>query len=536
MKFTKLLILLTLLNIITLSLSAKTGAPVGIVAAISEAKVLEAQQKNFPTLIDQASKVQIPDQEFTIPGSWANTVIKINKIKFDLQKVVSDNISILFEGDSHINIYGKKIKASGSLDAYVKVGIMPEVSATITIAVSKLDLAFKTRLGMKPHSKFPLKHIATLTMDDLTVAIEFDFHFANSYMDSVKSYFDGTIKEQINTYIKSSLKDTLLPIINTQAAAYVETLPVYVPTSIEKVLMDYSLISAPKIVGKILIFNIDGRIVQKGDPNDKADYPVGSKALPAMTVAPKGVKMFVSPYTINTFLHSVYYRSLLKYGFQVPNVNNIIPKKEGLLSSLNPVNVFRDMLKTKFGGDKRGLFEFDFAKLPQITLKNRVLSGSYELRIAFSLEKDEHVKQEKSRKVAQGVAATPVVDVPVPNSNFELFAGFLVNVDISATVKVNEGGKVNASIEKVDITNVKILQNFFGKKMIDSIAKSLVDYGVNSSKDWINTGYLSDIKFTLPDIAGMNFMDSKATINDDYIEFDIGVRFTSQRKKRFFKK
>src|SRR5690606_35883214 len=106
-----------------------------------------------------------------------------------------------------------------------------------------------------------------------------------------------------------------------------------------------------------------------------------------------------------------------------------------------------------FGEDKRGLFEFDFAKLPQIELKNKVISGTFEIRIAFSLEKDDKVKVEKNKKVTKlSVKTSDAPVIPVPNSKFELFAGFLVKLEISATVKVGEKGKINASIETVNMT------------------------------------------------------------------------------------
>lgn len=518
MKFVYLLIVITLLSLITTrrlkTHRHKNKGSVGIICAISHETIEKAQKRYLPPTLDIVKKMKIPDQHQTIEGSVFNTYVDIVNISVNLEQVASKNVKVTFGEKNQITVEAIDIKASGEFYASTKnLGVT--IGDKVTILIKDLDLSIAATLTWRKLKNGKMVPHAKVT--DFKANLDFDFHFSGSILDIIRGWLDSTIKAKVKTIVNTQLKDMVLPIINANIENYSETLPTLANLT-EKILMDYSVIEEPKIAGQVIILALDGRIFQKGDPNDKPGFPDGSSSMPQVRDAGKGIKLCISEYTLNTGLYSAFYSSLLRYDFQTPDILDVVQESKSFAShfGLSPTNIFRNHLKDNYAGpDKKVVVRIDVAaqKLPVVSLKNGEFKSVPTMRIALS-----------SKHKTTGV--------------WETFMGFEVEAEISARGTVKAGGLVDAHINTLTIKKFSTLINkFLGE---DTILKLLLNWGLDYAKSTANKDYLTDKRYAPPKVAGISFSNSGVVIADHVtIElepvFDMSNLKTFTRRRRHYK-
>ena len=443
MKFVYLLIALTLLSLATSRITKnqkalhKTKGSVGIICAISHDTIENAQKRYLPPTLDIVKKIKVADQHQVMEGSVFNTYIDITNIHFNIDQVSSNNVKVTFGEKNSLTLEAIDIKASGDLYASTKnLGVT--IGDTVKIVVKDLDLTIVATLTWRKLKNGKMVPHAKVT--DFKANLDFDFHFSSSILDTIKGWLDSTIKAKVKDIVNNQLKDMVLPILNANIETSLESLPT-IANLTEKIFIDYSVIEEPKIAGQAIILALDGRVFQKGDPNDKPGFPLGSSSLPQIRDAGKGVKLCISEYTLNTGLYSLFYSSLLKYDLTTSDILESFPESKSLVSKigLSPTNIFRNHLKDNYAGpDNKVVVIVDVAaqKLPVVSLKAGEFKLNPTIRIALS------AKDKKTGK-------------------WETFAGFDAELELAARGTVKEGGALDAHINTLNITKFTTLINKF---------------------------------------------------------------------------
>ena len=352
----------------------------------------------------------------------------------------------------------------------------------------------------------------------------------------IRSY----LANQLITNIQDNLKDTIIPVLKSLIQDYVQKMTIYAPiykhpTNNREIFIDYSLISNPKIQdNELLIIYIDGRCVQKGDENDKLDYPKYTGVLPKINKAPKGLKLQVSQFTINTFLHSLYYSNFFIFKYETGDL--LAPdgalgevKESGLMNKIvgtvNPQNLLRKSVIKHYGDHPNIIVDFAATEAPQIQLMNGEISTNIKLQLALSAR--EYIRQTK-----------------LLGDNLVTFAGFKTECQIKASASVTEGGKVSLKISQIKLISFKTITNqikIIGagifksrlKKVTDEhVLRNIINAVLKSFKKGINAEYKDGKEVKFP-VEGVQLKDSSAKLTSDFIEFEWAVKFVG---KKTFKK
>jgi len=474
---------------------------VGMRAGVKLTTIKDLQNHFFLDLIKEIQKIKIDNKDFSVDIGITTANIKIEDINLDLNLLRSQNIDISFVYPSSINFKGSNIGIGGNFKIKIKCGFLPEYETKIMIISKKLFVNADLRLDWRNHPNYKNKKTLFFEISNFELDIDFNFSFSDLVTELIKIYFNDDIKSYVVDYMKSSIKDQLIPIINEEINNQFNNLPIYVPVFYDTV-MDYSLLEPPKLQNDLLILNLKASFLQKSQiDNYEADEDpyIGLVKLPPMTSTEKGIRVQISPNTVNTQIRSLYKANLLKYSFDIPNIADIVPEKKGIKYILSPQNVLRYHLNKKFGNQTRGRLDFEIIEIPEISFYQKIFSSDVKLRLNLYYE----------NKL----------------SSMESFVIFEVNVHLEASGLVKENVQVDIIIQKFKINSFKTITNNFGHNLTNQVIQFLINFELTKIFETLNKKYLRNVKINLPSVAGMNFNNSKIIIFDNFIEIEVNVIF-----------
>jgi len=543
MKFAKLVLLLCALFISNVVKTTKER--VGLSFAVHEDAIRSPLQKFFPDTIKMLNALKVPTQEFTVvesPFEAFRSLVKVENIEIKVNEVFSDKIDLKFKEleiikkvkagkETETKYYNvivltvKKIQASGSAYIGYKGGLFPWVGDTFKIIINTFEVQVKTQLGWAPSKISPGKHIPEVKLIKLIFHLDFDFEMASNAAIGINKGFN-LFKDDINLKVKEAIRkemhDTILPLINGEIANQLENIPEYAPLGDPKnakLIIDYSLLSKPKIKDGVIYITVDGEVKQRKEMNKvSAAFPVGTKPLPVIeTTRTNGVTALISSLSLNSALQSAFKAKLLH--FKYPEFGILgeqgIPEIKGVTNHFNPQNVFVRKIRSIFGPDPKIDIYFQADELPIVHFSENKIHVTLALEVFLSAERWD----KKEKKVIKGA--------------WESFIGIVTKVDFEATVNLNN------HILNAQIMSSKILH-------VNSIAKSVVfPYVVNKAirdlddhktllkianwvikkfKAQINREQLKELTIPVPEFQGVKIEGLSAKIGDEFIELDLQVR------------
>jgi len=562
MKFINCKIVFGLLTILSIAISHINSNHIGLKAALSMETIRELQLKILPDLLLMGSgEGVIPNTHLLVPGkeadkngswfdytSYAGTpdfVLDVKNIKLDLKGLKPENVVISpSEGDSVLVIKANNINISGTLDFAVQYGV-PYSDEGTKITVKNANVTIKLRLGMvlSEEHKLKKKHVINAEPIDLIVDIkneDVEFEFQGYVLYGVQNLIRSYLAEQLITNVQSNLKDTIIPMLKSIIQNQVQAMPIYTPiythpTNGRQIFLDYSLIDRPRIQdNELLIINIDGRCVQKGDQNDKSDYPKSTGVLPKISNAPKGLKVLVSQFTLNTFFYSLFYTDFFIYKYETgdllgPGGPLEEVKEKGLidkiLGSVNPQNVLRKSIVKHYGPEPNILVDVAATEAPQIEMMNGEITSNIKLHLALSAKEFDR----KTKLIGE---------------NLVTFAGFQTECKIKATASVKEGGRVSFEISEIKLVSFSTILNqmktLVGRVLFKNRVKNVTDEVVlrkiinsvlKTYRKATNEQYKNGKEFKFQ-VEGLKLENSTAKLISDFIEFEWAVKFVNSRLKR----
>jgi len=507
MKFSLILLAFTIMFICVSCTQNKHGISV----CISEDTIGRVEKQFLPGVFQVIQKTKIQDIVYPVKVKGVTTTIKVQKIEFDIGKITPANIKVALQGNNMVTAIVENITCSGTFDVSATTVGIP-VWSTITVNIKDFDLNVPFKLGRKAQ-KSSGKQVAhaIVNKEDFKIHAEVEIKLNNAVLNWLKSFFDDYIKNMIKQKVDVELKDILVPMIQAQVDKFTETMP-SVYTLKDTIEMHYDLISDPYVTTGLICLSVDGRIVNHGDENSlHKDFPAEIQSLPPMTSAPKGMKLQISTYTLNTALYALYYKSWLIHEQESPKLLELMPKPTGFAATLgiHPMSIFRKALIAFAGPDPTVMISVTANKLPQISLINKVFRSSFSILLSLSL------KSWDKKTNTYG--------------KYEIFTGWALDLTTSAEGFMAEGGAVNFKLGDLKLDKVETRHNKFAGE--DTIMKWILNWGLEKAKTTVNQQYLQGVKYKPPTISGCSLNDSTVKINNDNIEVELKVDFVQKSKK-----
>jgi hypothetical protein len=470
---------------------------VGLRAAVSLQQLQEFQKNFFMDLMKELGSYKFKDYNYKFDIKVGTLSMKLRDITLYLDKVVTENLEITFNGQDTMNVKVKAAKLGGGITLLLKAGFLPEWSQTITIFSKTLDMDLDIGLGTRPHPQFPEKNTITIDFLRWDYNLEFDFKFSDSTINSIGQLMSDQVKSITLHYLNAYWGSDVIPAINEAINESFDELPILYPL-FNDTLIDYSLLERPIIVNNQLIINTRAAFVQHDQIYNQTDPSQGVSILPPIPEINKGIVCQISPNTVNTLMNSLFQAGILTYKLQIPNIVELVPFQSGILNIFHPANILRTNLRNRFGAKTKGEVSFELPKVPVISFTKKTFSTTIDFKLSFKYEKKGNM-------------------VPLIVLN--------VGVTLEALGQVRENAKIDATIKKFNVNNFSTVTNDLGLALSSGLIKFLVHFELTHIVEFVNKKFLGSLTFKIPPILGMNFNNSAARIMDDYFEFEIGVLF-----------
>ncbi len=362
-------------------------------------------------------------------------------------------------------------------------------------------------------------------MTRLDFDVDFNFSLSGMISETIGTYFNDSIKKLIKNYLKDSMEKSFLPIINNTIDQELNNLPIFIPTS-ENIIIDYSFLKPPKLIGDLLVMNIRGSFLQKSeidayiekdknidlfnitDRNIDVIERLGLIKLKPIESTQKGIRAQISPYTYNTLLLSLFNAKLLQYNYDIEDVAEMVPEVEGIKNILHPANILRNKLLSEFGPKKKGLMYVEVIEVPKIKSLHKQIYSDIKMRLNFLVER------------------TP--------GKMEPFAIFDVDFHIELIGEIKENIIPDFQIKKFNVMSFRTVTLSKSLIIADAAIQFLINFKLTKIVEYVNINYLKGSSFKFPSIMGMNFNDSKMMMFDNYVEVELNI--TYEKTKKIIKK
>lgn len=477
----------------------------GVKIAAKQNVILDFQKKYLPMLLSKIGQINVPDQSLDIDAKIGTLHIYLTQINFQITNLLSDNIFVEFNQPSNIIISAKEISGNGQLYIKYKLGFISETDK-IVVNIKRVDCQVAFKLGTTNSHLVPGKLIPTASIEYININLDFDFDIHGSIIASIVDLVKGKIKSIINDQIQNNLKIQIIQKVNELITDSVNQLPVYVPLGQFDLAVDYSLISAPKVLDNYIIINSNGAIVNPNNPDTLVNPYIIPDNLPDYDQSGKLAQVFASDYSINTAFRTLHLTKLLKIKIS----SSDIPSDSPVQLNTTSLDLILNGLTEVYGKEKLVDIECETkGDPPKVDLFEGEAIGA--------------------------VIGECSIFVQIDNStSYEKALAFNTTITANANALMTEGGNITANIKKIHLDKSQMTYSKVPKADIRNL-ENLFNFSSNLIVPFINNKYLSYLTISLPSVDGIYFNDSKIQIQNNYFEINLTPKVTLSEKEKLKK-
>lgn len=468
----------------------------GIKIAIKQ-EVIEGFEKKFlPLLAEKLGYITIDDKSIDIDAKISTLHIYLSDIHFSVQNLLGENISYELEEPDKVRVNAKDIQGNGHLQTKFKLGFISETDS-VDIKVNKVSFTAQATLTTQESSQVSGKIMPSASISDLQLDLDFDFDIHGS----VIAFAARLVKSKIKDYIQGELQTKVKDIIKEESKSMIDDLvnqiPVYMPLHESGLALDYSLLSPPKIINGYLVINSNGAIVNVNYPESMNPPYTPPTNLPDYNTDGKQIQMFLSDYSVNTAINSLFLSNMLVITIKSEEIPEESPIKLDTTSLETLVRGISDV----YGKGKLVDIETRIIERPSVVITENGLNSTVTCEISLLVRMDDGTSDE-ALKLSTSVAASGDAHV---ETDGQIFAQ-VHSVELSNT-KI-----IESKVPDADVTNIEIVFNFTTKIVLPIV----------------NENFLRKIAVKLPSIEGITIEDSSVDIHDNFIEMNVTPHFSQQ--------
>jgi len=474
----------------------------GVKIAANQNLILDFQKKYLPILLSKIGQVTVPDQTIDLDAKIGTLHIFLTQINFQITNLLTDNISVQFSEPNNISVSANQISGNGQFYVRYKLGFISETDRVV-VNVKRLDVKVYFTLGTIESLLVPGKLIPSASISSIDISLDFDFDIHGSVIATIADLVKGTIKSKINSLIQDNLKSKIRETVNQMISDSVNKLPVYFPIGKYDLAVDYSLVSAPKVLDNYLILNSNGAVVNVNNPESLDNPYIIPDNLPEYDKEGKLAQVFASDYSINTAFRTLHLTKLLKIKVSSDDIPIDFPVQLNTTS----LDLIINGLSEVYGKEKLVNIECEISgDSPKVSLLENEATGS--------------------------VVGECSIFVQVDNTtNYDKALTFNTTITASADALMTEGGNITANVNKIHLENSQMVYSKVPKANIKSL-ENLFNFSTNLIIPFINKKYLKYLTISLPDVDGIYFNDSKVQILNNYFELNLTPKVTLMKNER----
>jgi hypothetical protein len=479
-----------LLSLIAYALCDKAG----VKTVIKIDTVVEAERKFLPKFLAQIGELDIPDQEFSVDATLFTIYAYLTHIHFSIKNLLAQNINIYFLEPNIIRINTAFISGAGSFDIRFKAGFVSE-SDHVNVNVNRIDCQADIVLTQTETST-PGKFLPSGYVKDINFPIfEFDFDIHGSIIagvvDLIKSLIKDKIKNEIINALVSNIKSESGKIID----AAVKKLPIYFNINDMGLDIDLSLTTPPVIKNNYLILNANGAVVNHNVPESLIPPFVIPENLPDYDQSGKNAQVFLTEYSVNTALNTLYLSHLLEYRVKSDDIPSDSPFK---LDTTWLNTIFNGMIDV-YGKDKK-------VDILCMSSNNPIVTINQQLHC-------------ESRAICSLL-------VLLDSGNYDQALKFETSIHADGKASLKELGIVDAEILSINLSDSKILETKIQGATVTGI-EMVFNFTAKIMIPIVNTKYLSNIKVNIPSFQGVEFTNSFMNTESGFAEVEVTPEFTN---------
>jgi len=471
--------------------------PAGVRIAIKDESIKKVQMKLLPLLIDELNKVTVPNQHIDVDVKLATLHINLNNIKFHVDSLLPENVSVVFNEPNKINVSGSNIKGNGSVEAQYKLLFVSETD-NIDIKINKLNFNIEVTLSRKESTKEKGKFLPYAEITNVVLDLDFDFDIHGSIIANIISLVKGLIKNSLTNVIVGPLKDIIKDESKKALDNLIQIIPVYVPIMDNGLAVDYSVLSDPKVTKNYLILSSYGGIVNLNNPATKTPPYIVPDNLPDFIENNKSVQVFLSEFSIDTALNSLFLSNLLNIAMKTEDIPG--PVK----FNTSTIDIVINGLEKMYGKDKDIVLDCKSSDSPPVV----------------------HFKDGKATGDSIGQCT---LQVRLDSGELDDALSFKSTISFVGIANIQEGGKISGKVLSLAISNTTLIASKVPGtdiKQVEGLFNLAVQFGLPTLNE-----YLKSITIPLPTFEGITFNDSVATINDNYATAEVSVTVSESFEK-----
>jgi hypothetical protein len=466
----------------------------GVKTVIKLDTVVEAERKFLPKFLNQIGDVDVPDQELAFDAKLFTVHAYLTHIHFSIKNLKAENINIAFLEPNIIRINAAFISGAGSFDVQFKAGFISE-SDHVNVAVNRVDCQADivlTQIESSVKGKFlPSGYIKDISFP----VFDFDFDIHGSVIagivDLVKSMIKNTIRDKIVNALVTNIKDAGGKAIE----AAIKKLPVYFNLSEMGLDIDVSLTTPPVIENTFLILNASGAIVNQYIPESLNPPFIIPENLPDYDQSGKNAQVFLTEYSINTALNTLFLTDVLQYRVK----SDDIPSDSPIKLDTTWLNTIFSGISDVYGKDKKVDILCKSSNNPTVSVNQQFHADA---------------------------KATCSILVLLDSGEYDQALKFETSIKSEAKATLKELGIIQAEILSLVISESKIIETKVPGATISGI-EMVINFTAKIIIPTVNAKYLNNIKVNIPTFQGVTFTNSFMMPMTGYAEVEVTPEFTN---------
>ena len=453
-----------------------------------------------PKALSYINNLTIPDVSTNVKiGGFLILTINIKKINKTIENFTPETLKINFEEPDVIGIRTNEIKGKGNFDVEIKGGVIYD-SEKVNLDINSISIEIEIEFFKREVEGKIYPYFRFITFE---INLDFDFELHGSSISKYINY--------IKPAIKGLLKNTLIEQIKTNVVKTVkekiENLPLYIKLNENNLALNYALLSIPTITNSSMEINSYGGLVNlniKETLNPPFILPTN---LPNFNQTGKQFQIYISDYTINTALFTLFKSDLLKIHIDP----EIIPESSPIKLTTTNLKYIIVGIDEVYGDDKLCEVNFKVYNISTVTFEKEFV------KIILPTEIILNVRVDNINKLSQAVKI---------NTDFIFEINF----------QVNENVNISANIHTMKLSNTNIIES-----NVPKASGSLIEAEFNllsfALKPILNNFIIKNLSFELPSFEGISFGNSTIFHNEHYVEIQISLifHFESWKTSKVFK-
>lgn len=465
----------------------------GVKISVKQDVIEGFEKKLLPLLSDQLKDLSIPDTEMSMDAKIGTLHIYLKNIHFSFSNITPDNISIGFAEPNKINVHAHQILGNGHLDVRFKLGFVSETDS-ISVRINHLSSDAEITLGVQESTKVKGKMMPTAWISNISIDLDFDFDIHGSLIAMIASLVKSRIKDYINSQIQSEMKQVIMDQTKQIISSLVDQLPVYAPLDDNGLALDYSLLSSPKVTNGYLILNSNGAIVNLKYPKSLNPPFVQPTTLPDFDINGKFIQMFLSDYSINTAINSVYLSNMLDITVKSEDV----PHYSFFQLNTTSLEMIVRGISDVYGRDRKVDLHSIVTSRPDVAISENRINGATTVDLSLLVRNDD--------------------------GTHDLALRFNTTISSSVDVRVESQGQISAWINTLQWSNCTLIDSKLKQTDITQIQNGF-NFAMKVVLPILNNDYLKKITIKLPSVQGIIFNNSTAEIKNQYVEMNVTPQF-----------